>query len=80
MKFEIKDILYLVVIAVGFVGSWQVNEYKVNELQKSVSKLEAERDALIVVQTQQESIKARLDKSDEKIDKIYQLVLSLSRN
>lgn len=86
MKFEVKDILYIIVIVIGGAVSYGAmqNTIKnlndaVHELQNEVKQLKTERDALIVVQTQQVEMVKRLDKSDEKLDKIYSLVYTLSK-
>ncbi len=86
MKFEIKDIIYIIVIVIGGAISYGAMQSTiktlndaVHELQNEVKQLKTERDALIVVQTQQVEMVKRLDKSDEKLDKIYSLVYSLSK-
>lgn len=52
--------------------------YRLSDVQEKVEKLTNERDGMIVIQTQQKEINQRLDKLDEKQDKIFELVYTLS--
>ena len=52
--------------------------YRLSDVQEKVEKLTNERDGMIVIQTQQKEINQRLDKLDEKQDKIFELVYTIS--
>lgn len=72
--------LLTIIGAIGIaITTSSVSLYRLTDVQTKVEKLTNERDALIVVQTQQKEIVQRLDKQDAKTDKIFELVYTLSR-
>lgn len=73
--------LLTIVAAIGVaITTSSVALYRLADVQQKVEKLTNERDALIEVKTQQREITQRLDKLDAKNDKIFELVLSISRH
>lgn len=77
-KIGFGNLITIIVFIGGAIATNAVALNQIKDVQGKVDKLNSERDALIVVQTQQKEINQRLDKLDEKQDKIFELVLTLS--
>ena len=72
---NLLTILFFIGSSISISG---VALYRLNDIQAKVEKLNTERDGMIVIQTQQKEITTRLDKNDEKLDKIFELVYTIS--
>lgn len=79
-KIGIGNLITILFFVGGSISTSAVALYRLTDVQAKIEKLNNERDAMIVVQTQQKEINQRLDKLDEKQDKIFELVLTLSRH
>ena len=79
-KMGISNLLTIVAAIGVAITTSSVALYRLADVQQKVEKLTNERDALIEVKTQQREITQRLDKLDAKNDKIFELVLSISRH
>lgn len=86
MNLTIKEWISIIVFVATVGTIWGATSGKIadmstdmTDLRMEVKELKAQRDGLIIVQTQQIELVKRLDKSDEKLDKIYSLVYSLSK-
>lgn len=77
-KIGFGNLITIVVLICGVIATNAVALNQIKDVQSKVDKLNNERDALIVVQTQQKEITTRLDKLDEKQDKVFELVYTLS--
>lgn len=77
-KIGIGNLITIITFVGISISTSAVALYRLTDIQTKVEKLTNERDAMIVVQTQQKEINQRLDKLDEKQDKIFELVLTLS--
>lgn len=77
-KIGIGNLITIITFVGISISASAVALYRLTDIQTKVEKLTNERDAMIVVQTQQKEINQRLDKLDEKQDKIFELVLTLS--
>lgn len=76
-KIGFGNLITIIVFIGGVIATNAVALSNIQEVRGKVEKLTSERDALIVVQTQQKEISERLNKLDEKQDKIFELVLSI---
>lgn len=78
-KIGIGNLLTILFFLGSSISISGVALYRLSDVQEKVEKLTNERDGMIVIQTQQKEINQRLDKLDEKQDKIFELVYTLSR-